>query len=109
MDNYGKIEDIRKSPLECHSNNFQRQELPVDAEILSRKKKRIFAQSKSILPKYLVIRKENGKFTVENPSTHCLNQVIIKIIATTLSAWLTPFCHALRRAWHFCSMLFNNS
>ena len=33
MNNYGKIKDVRKSPLECYSSNFQRQEPPMDSEM----------------------------------------------------------------------------
>lgn len=33
MNNYGKFEEIRKSLLECHSNNLHRQELPMDTEM----------------------------------------------------------------------------
>lgn len=33
MNNYGKVKDVRKSPLECHSSNFQRQEPQMDAEM----------------------------------------------------------------------------
>lgn len=53
--NYRKIGEIRKSPLECHSNNFHRQESPVDTEISEEKfkqKQEYLHSLKVSAPKY---------------------------------------------------------